>query len=185
MDALEALMTRRSASKLTDPAPSGAVLERCLSAAVRAPDHGKLRPWRFILIEDDGRRRFGEVLAECLRRRDAGATDAMLAREREKALRAPLIVVVAAEVEPEHKIPEIEQVLATGAAAENLVLALHAEGFGCLWRTGAPAYDAAVKEALGLRPVSHIVGFLYVGSVEVGPAPSEPPDAGRFVTRWP
>lgn len=186
MDALQALLTRRSPSKLTDPAPPDEVLEICLSAAVCAPDHGKLRPWRFLVIRGDGRLRFGEVLADSLRRRDANATDAMLARERDKALRAPVIVVVVGETDPEHpKIPEIEQVVAAGAAAENLVVALHAQGFGCLWRTGAPAYDAGVKAALGLDASSHIVGFIYVGSVEVGPAPAAPPDVHEFITPWP
>lgn len=186
MDALHVMMTRRSPSKLTDPGPSQEVVEACLAAAVCAPDHGRLRPWRFLLISGERRVRFGEVLEGSLRRREPSATQAMLAREREKALRAPLILVAAAEVDPQHaKIPEIEQVLAAGAAAQNLVLSLHAHGFGCLWRTGAAAYDAGVKAALGLAATSHIIGFMYVGTIAVGPVPAEPPQPRDFVLSWP
>ena len=185
MDALQALTTRRTASKLTEPEPPPEVLEACLEAAIRAPDHGRLRPWRFILVRGEGRQRLGEVMAESLAARDAGATEAMLGRERAKPLRAPLIVVAVAKVEPAHeKIPEIEQVLAAGAAAQNFLTALHAAGFGGMWRTGPPAYDATVKAALGLAAHDHIVGFLYVGTIEVGPGPAAAQDLGDYVSEW-
>ncbi|MDP6119920.1 MAG: nitroreductase family protein [Rhodospirillales bacterium] len=118
IDALQALTTRRSASKLGDPEPPPEVLEACLEAAIRAPDHGRLRSWCFILIRREGRQRLGEVMAEAFAARDAGATEAMVGRARAKLLRAPPITVAVAKVEPEHeKMPEIEQVLAAGAAA--------------------------------------------------------------------
>ena len=185
MDALQALTTRRTASKLTDPEPPPEVLEACLEAAIRAPDHGRLRPWRFILIRGEGRQRLGRVMAKALAARDAAATEAMVERERTKPLRAPLIVVAVAKVEPDHeKIPEIEQVLAAGAAAQNFLIALHAAGFGAMWRTGSPAYDATVKAALGLAADDHIIGFLYVGTIEVGPGPAAEQNLQDFVSDW-
>jgi len=185
MDALQALTTRRSASKLCNPEPPKDVLKACFEAAIRAPDHGRLRPWRFLLVRGEGRQRLGEVMAEGFSARDAGATEAAVERERAKPLRAPLIVVAVAKVEPAHKkIPEIEQVLAAGAAAQNFLTALHAAGFGGMWRTGAPAYDATVKAALGLAAHDHIVGFLYVGTIEVGPGPAEEQDLGDCVSDW-
>ena len=185
MDALQALTTRRSASKLGDPEPPADVLEACLEAAIRAPDHGRLRPWRFILIRGEGRQRLGEVMAEALAARDADASEAMVGRERAKPLRAPLIVVAVAKVEPQHeKIPEIEQVLAAGAAAQNFLTALHSAGFGGMWRTGPAAYDATVKAALGLAAHDHIIGFLYAGTIEVGPGPAGAHDLGDYVSDW-
>jgi nitroreductase len=185
MNALETLMSRRSPAKLVDPAPTPEQLDKAFAAAVRAPDHGKLRPWRFVTISGDARLRFGDVMAACMKRQQPDATPDRLAFERDKALRAPLIVAMVAKVQPEHpKIPEIEQIISAGAASQNLWLALHAQGFGCMWKTGAPAYDNEVKAALGLVPHDRIVGFLYVGTP--GPATTDMPrpNAAEFVTAW-
>jgi nitroreductase len=184
MDASDLLLKRYSAMKLSDPAPSGEALERILSSAVRAPDHGRLRPWRFILIDGDRRRQFGDLLADSLRRRRADVPDDALNRERDKALRAPLIIVVAAACNPAAKIPVIEQILAAGAAAENIMLAAFAEGFGAMWKTGDAAYDNDVKTALGLAPGDAIVGFLYIGTDSTGPSPLPHPSWRDFVRQW-
>lgn len=179
MDALEALSTRTSPAALTDPAPDGATMERLFAAAMRAPDHGRLRPWRFIIIDGDARHAFGAVLAEALRIRQPGAAEAILAKERAKPLRAPRIVVVAAVIRDHPGVPEIEQVIAAGAAAENLLVAAHASGFGGFWRTGAAAYDDTVKRALGLASSDAIVGFVYLGT----PATVVAPPVGDGVAR--
>ena len=107
MDALDALTTRRTPVQFTEPAPDDETLAEILRAAIRAPDHGKLKPWRFIVLRGEARRRFGDVMAEAMRRREPGVPENMLAREREKPLRAPLIVAVAAAIQQGHKIPEI------------------------------------------------------------------------------
>jgi nitroreductase len=174
MQAIDALLTRRSARALTEPAPDAGALELILASAARAPDHGRLRPWRFVLIRSGARARFGELLADHLRRAHASASEDTLQRERLKALRAPLIVVVAARCNPAVKIPVIEQVLSAGAAAHAMMLAAHALGFNSMWKTGGPAYDAAVKVALGLAAEDAIVGFMYLGT-ESGERAAEPP----------
>lgn len=185
MDAMTALRTRRSALRLTDPAPGTDELDSVLRAAARAPDHGRLRPWRFVLIEGEARARFGEVLAEALKARLPGASEAMVAREKDKALRAPLIIAAAALGRPEHpKIPEIERLLSAAAAVENMLLGFHALGYGAMWRTGEPAYDASVKEALGLDSSDHIVGFIYVGTHAAAVPSAEEPDLTGVVRRW-
>lgn len=185
MDALESLMTRRSPAKLSEPAPSAEALDRALAAAVRAPDHGKLKPWRFLVIDSDARAAFGEVMVDCLKRQQPDANEEMLSREREKPMRAPMIIVAAAKVTPDHpKIPAIEQVLAAASATQNLWLAFHAQGYGVMWKTGAPAYDDGVKAAFGLAPADQIMGFMYVGTI-AAPAPDiKRPSAEGFVERW-
>jgi nitroreductase len=163
MDSLEALTTRATAKTYGDTAPTKEHLATVLEAAVRAPDHGRLRPWRFMLIEGDQRRQFGEMLAASARRRVPGLSDGDLQRERDKALRAPLIIVVACRIVPGTKVPAIEQILAAGAAAQNILLALHSLGYVAAWKTGEAAYDTEVKKALGFAADDHLVGFIYTG----------------------
>ena len=164
MQAIDALLERRSAKTLVDPAPDDGALELLLECASRAPDHGRLRPWRFIVIRGTARERLGELMADQLRRKQPAASAEALQRERQKALRAPLIIVVAAVCNTAARIPPIEQILAAGAAAQNMMLAAPALGFGAMWKTGDAAYDDTVKVALGLEAKDAIVGFIYLGS---------------------
>ncbi|HEY3566214.1 MAG TPA: nitroreductase family protein [Casimicrobiaceae bacterium] len=184
MDALQALTTRASPQALVAPAPDAATLERLFQAAIRAPDHGRLRPWRFMIIEGAARETFGDVLASALRRREPQVPEAALVKERAKPLRAPLIVVVAARVREHRGVPEVEQVVAAGAAAQNLLLAAHALGFGGFWRTGAAAYDDSVKRALGLSRQDAIVGFVYLGTPSGVPASPIASDVAPYVSHW-
>lgn len=184
MDALELLLGRASAAALGEPGPDAGALDIMFQAALRAPDHGRLRPWRFVVVQGARREAFGEVLAASLLRREPDATEELLRRERGKALRAPTIVVVAARVAKGHKIPEAEQVASAAAAAQNVMLAAHAQGYGAIWRTGAPAYDPGVAAALGLAAEDAIVGFLYMGTRTAEPVPAMRPTAADFVRIW-
>jgi len=183
MDALTALITRVSPAALDAPGPPADVLQKILEAAVAAPDHGRMRPWRFILIEGAAREKLGALLAESLQRREPAAPAGKLEAERKKALRAPLIVVVAAVVQAGAKVPEIEQLVAVGAAAQNMLVAAYALGFGGFWRTGANAYDPAMKRALGLAETDAIIGFLYLGTTKT-PGQPRHNDAGSVTRRW-
>jgi nitroreductase len=184
MDALELLLGRESAVKLEAPGPSAAELRTMFDAAVRAPDHGRLRPWQFIVIGTDQRAVFGQVMADSLLRRDPAASEAVLEKERAKAFRAPVIVAVAAKLRRGHKIPEIEQIASAAAAAQTIVLAAPALGYGAVWKTGAPAYDPGVKLALGLLAEDEIIGFIYIGT-NVGGSSSFPrPEARDLVIDW-
>jgi len=182
MDALTALTTRVSPIKLGEPAPPAAAIEAMLAAAVSAPDHGRLKPWRFLLIEGDARGRFGELMAQSLLRREPGASPDRLDAERKKALRAPLVIVAAAALAESPNVPQVEQIVAVGAAVQNLLVAAHALGYGGFWRTGPAAYDAALKGALGLAESDAIVGFLYLGSVAAA-APAREIESGKTVSR--
>lgn len=184
MDAIELLTTRASNGKLGEPAPGERVLRDALAAAMRAPDHALLRPWRFRLVRGEARVRLGEVFRESERRRNPEASDEMLDRAAAKPLRAPLILVVAAAPREHPKVPRIEQVISAGMAAHAILLALHAHGFAAICRTGPPAYDPDVKRALGLDADDEIVGFLYAGTPRV-PAPSiERPSPEAFLAEW-
>ena len=167
MELLTAIATRSSAARLIPPAPRPADLERILEAARRAPDHGRLRPWRLMVLEGEERAQFAAAAAAAKRARTPTLTEDQVAQERAKLIASPMIVVVGCAVVRNHKIPEIEQVIAAGAAAENLFLAAHALGYGVMWKTGAAAYDAGVKSVLGLKPDDHIVAIMHLGS----PAP--------------
>ena len=184
MDALDLLLSRESALKLEAPCPSAAELRTMFDAAVRAPDHGRLRPWQFVVIGTEQRAGFGRLMAESLLRRDPSASEAILDKERAKALRAPLIVVVAAKLRRGHKIPEIEQIASAAAAAQTIVLAAPALGYGAVWRTGAPAYDPGMKVALGLAADDEIIGFIYIGTNAGGSSSFPRPEAADFVSDW-
>ena len=184
MEAMKLLRTRYSALKLDGPSTSVEAVDATLEAASRAPDHGRLRPWRLILIEGAARLSFGEILAASLARRDPLAGDQALAREREKALRAPLIIVVATRCDRSAKIPVVEQIVSAGCAAHGLMLAAFAQELGAMWRTGEAAYDEMVKGALGIGSDELIIGFIYVGT-DAGGVPSRPrPVVEELVHRW-
>jgi nitroreductase len=188
-DVLDVIMARRSIGRLTEPAPTDDELETIFRGAVAAPDHGELRPWKFIVLRDDAKDAFGEVLAESYLARcqaiGASPTDGQLKKERTKLGRAPLVVIVCAINRHSDEIPWIEQLLAAGAAAQNMLLAATALGYGSMWRTGPPAYDHKVMHAIGLDDRDAIVGFVYLGTPAEGrELPPHEPQLDGAVEYW-
>ncbi|HKU13170.1 MAG TPA: nitroreductase [Steroidobacteraceae bacterium] len=173
MDLLAAIDSRASALKLSEPGPSREHLELIMRAGARAPDHGRLRPWRFVVLEGAARDKLGAELARLSLAKFPQSTPEQLDGERRKVLRAPTIVVAAAHVTP-GKIPEVEQIAAVAAGVENMVLAAQALGYGAMWKTGAAAYDPQAKAALGLSAADHIVAFLYLGTTTVAGTATPP-----------
>ncbi len=182
MDALTAIESRSSATKLVEPGPSREQVERLLHAAVRAPDHGRLAPWRFAVLAGDARNVLGEAMAAAQLARAPDSAPEVLDGERRKALRAPLIIAAAAATRAHPKVPDVEQVAAVCAAIENLILAAHALGLGTMWKTGAAAYDPQVRAALGFGASDQILGFIYLGTA-VAHAPVREGEIAA-VTRW-
>jgi nitroreductase len=164
------LQNRASAVRLGEPAPSAGEIDIMISCAVTAPDHGRLRPWRFTVIPSDERDRFGNLLVRALKESNPDASEEQTAREHAKAQRAPIIIVVGAQPTQVDKVPAIEQTLAVAAAAEHLILAANALGYGAMWKTGAPAYSDVVKESCGLEASDSIVGFIFIGTETAGPS---------------
>ena len=172
MDAIEALHTRNSVSSLQEPGPDAGQLDAILKAGLRANDRKKLRPWRFLLIEGDARVRLGEMMLDTCLQDEPLMDDEAREKERNKPLRAPLIVVVAARIRPDIKVPDIEQLLSAGGACQMMSLAAHALGLGCIWRTGAAAYDKRIHDGLGLEydAGDRIAGFMYMGTPKASKA---------------
>jgi nitroreductase len=166
MDALELLHKRVSAPVLMEPAPTAEQLDTMLLAAQRAPDHGELKPWRFILIDGDARHALGELYVKAGKAANATIDDEKIAKFKKMPLRAPMILVAIAVTQDHPKVPEVEQVITAGCATQAVIQAAYAMGFGAMWRTGEMAFDPIVKAGLGLQAHEQIVGFIYLGSTK-------------------
>ncbi|MEW6255144.1 MAG: nitroreductase [Pseudomonadota bacterium] len=165
-DALDLLLTRRSTRILdfAEPGPDARQLETLLTIAARVPDHGKLAPWRFIVLQGEGRTRAGAALAQVLAAKDPAAGEKRIGEELKRFERAPLVLIVVSRAAPHVKIPEFEQILSSAACAQNLLIGAAALGFGATWLTEWAAYDAQARAALGLSEEERITGFVYVGT---------------------
>lgn len=163
MDVFEALFNRRSVSIVKPDALPRELIEKILDAAVQAPNHFRVRPWRFFVLTGAARERLGEVMAQSLLERVPDSPKGMVDKERSRPLRAPVVIAVAADLPDLPKVIEIENVCATAAAVENMLLAAYALGLGAMWRTGPAAYNPDVKAFFGLAPEQHLVGFVYIG----------------------
>ncbi|SFF77618.1 Nitroreductase [Novosphingobium sp. CF614] len=185
-ETLDLLHRRRSTSAkaMGEPGPDAGQLRQILQAASRVPDHGKLFPWRFLVIEGDARAKLGEVLEEALVVRNAGVGESLKRFERNRFLRAPVIVTVISSLKTEKPIPEWEQRLSAGAVCQTVLVAAAAAGFGANWLTEWCAYDELVTEKLGLAEGEKIAGFIYIGT---GTAPLEErprPVLDEIVEHW-
>lgn len=185
-DLLTLLETRRSVKipDLVAPGPTAAELDRLLTIASRVPDHGKLTPWRFIVFEGDARLRAGEALASIFAVKEPRADADRLAMERARLARAPLVVAVVSKAGVHPKIPEWEQILSSGAAAMNLVIAANAMGYGTNWITEWYAYDAAALAALGVAEGERVAGFIHIGTAAQRLDDRPRPALSDIVTRF-
>jgi nitroreductase len=164
--ALDLLLSRRSGSAkaMGKPGPDKTQLADILQAGARAPDHGKLFPWRFIVFEGEGRSRAGDILAEAAKQ--DGERDKQVEEERARFSRAPVVVGVISAAREQHKIPVWEQELSAGAVCQNILIAAAALGFVGQWVTEWYAYHPAVKEKLGLKAGERVAGFIYLGTAK-------------------
>lgn len=185
MNVVETLLNRVSVARLSEPAPDAAQREQLFAAAMRAPDHGQLRPWRFLTVEAEARNQLGELFASALAVQAGEVKPEAIEKARKAPLRAPLLIVVIACVQTHPKVPAQEQVLAAACAAHGLLLAADALGFGAMWRTGDLAYDPLVAAGLGLASHEQIIGFVYLGSVEGARRTPAPLALADYVQSWP
>ncbi|MGZ5914848.1 MAG: nitroreductase family protein [Hyphomicrobium sp.] len=181
------LSSRRSVKpdRLLAPGPQPTELETMLRIASRVPDHKKLAPWRFIVLEGDARAKLGDVIADaCIAEEPERPSDVRLAMERGRLTRAPLVVAVISRVTPHRSAPEWEQILSAGAACLNLCLAANALGYGTSWLTEWIAYSPRVRKALQLADNERIAGFVYIGTPAEAPHERDRPALADIVSRW-
>jgi nitroreductase len=185
-ETLQLLRTRRSVAPhlLGEPGPKAQEIDALLTIAARVPDHGRLVPWRFIVLAGDARARVGEVIAAAFRADQPGADAAKVAFERDRLARAPVVIAVVSRARPHVKIPDWEQVMSAGAACMNLVLAANAMGYGTSWLTEWYAFDRRVLDALGLAPDERVAGFIHIGTPKERPVERPRPALGEVVTRF-
>jgi nitroreductase len=183
---LDALLTRRSvaALKLGEPGPSAAQIETAIAAALRAPDHNNLKPWRCVLIRGEARKRLSELLYARMREREPQTPEAKLEKVRNNPLAAPLVIAIGARIRQDRKVPEQEQLLSCGAATMNLQNAFYAQGFASIWLTGGNAYDAQVIQALGFAADERCLGFVYVGTGAAPDSLALPVNYSEHVREW-
>jgi nitroreductase len=171
---IDFLLRRASAVRLAEPGPTREQIDIILKAAVTAADHGRIRPWRFVVMQGDGRKRLANLMAEEQHAANPEISEADLEKTRAKAMRAPVVIALACKANASHKVQVFEQQLAVAAAGAHLMLAANALGFGANWRTGAAAYHPIVRKGLGFGADDAIIGFFYIGT---NPQPSPMPRA--------
>lgn len=167
MSVVNIIKNRRSVGLMTQERPPKEVIERILEAATYAPNHHEVEPWKFIVLAGAARVELGNLMAELMAEKmpetASEKAQAALAKEQNKPLRAP-VIIVAASLEPNQpKVRDIENVEAVAAAVQNMLLVIEEEGLAAIWRSGGPAYEPRIKEFLGIKPQEHIVGFVYLG----------------------
>lgn len=183
MDALSLLLNRMSLPRLTAPAPSGEALENIKNAALRAPDHGALTPWKFIVCEGAGLKKLGDIFERAAIETDMSERDIERAPQLPK--RAPMVIIAICKFKEHPKVPWVEQVASTSCAVQAMQMAAVAQGFQGMWRTGSYATNEAVKTALYLEEQDEIVGFLYLGTPDCTPKTDRPrPPHEDFFEHW-
>jgi nitroreductase len=187
MYVFDLIKRRRSIGKMISERPTREQIEKLLEAATHAPNHHKVQPWKFIVVSGNAREELGTVmalsLAERLEETRSDKAQAILNKERNKPLRSPVVIVVVSEASNQPNVMEIENIEATAAAVQNMLLVAEEMGLACMWRTGDAAYDPHVKQWLGLESGEHIISFLNVGYPAI-PRLERTPISFKDKTTW-
>ena len=186
METMKTLLSRRSISKLGKPLPTKQEMQDVYQAALRAPDHSWLRPWKFIEVTGDSRNKLGQFFINSLKKIEE------LDDEQEKKiaalpLRSPMVIIVIANINfDKPNVPRLEQIQSTAAAAQNILIALHDKGYGAYWRTGkySSERNEHISKELSLKENCEVLGYLYVGTPEVESPKIPELDNNDFVTYW-
>ena len=162
------IKSRRSIGNLSIPAPTETQIKAAIDCAVTAPDHKKLQPWRFVVTQGNARHELGRAFLVAAEAQAAQKGETLSEKARQKTynmpLRAPVIITVVTHMQAHKKVPPFEQMLSAGAAVQNLILALKAQGFSTVWRTGLLCNEPAVKEYFDVSADDYVTAFVYTGS---------------------
>jgi nitroreductase len=181
---IEYLKTRRSmpAFQMKEPGPSKEEIEEILTLATRVPDHGKLAPWRFIVMTGEARKRITDELAVIAKADKPDLSAEMVQVEETRFLRAPVVIAVVSRAGPHVKIPEWEQIMSAGAVCLNMVIAANALGYVSNWLTEWMAFDERAHRVLGIEPGEKVAGFIHIGSTDFPVIERPRPDLADIVT---
>lgn len=188
MNVWDAIFERRSIGKVKPDPVDPKLIDRILEAAVWAPVHFQTEPWRFFVLTGEGRRPLGRTLAAIAQEKmddpSSEANRAKLEREEAKPFRAPVVIAVAAVPQlDDPRVIQVEEIAATSAAIQNMLLAAHALGLGAIWRTSPAAYHPKMKEAFGLKEQDEMLGFIYIGYPDIEP-PAKKRTSHQEKTKW-
>lgn len=182
--ALLALRRSTAAAMLQEPGPGDSQIEALITLAARVPDHRRVTPYRFIIIQEQDRETIGQNLAALFAKKNPDADEAALRIEANRFLRAPVTIAVISSVNRAHKTPEWEQILTAGAVCQNLLIAASAMGFAAQWLTEWYAFDADACAMLGLGKEERVAGFILLGSAQEYPRERPRVDPQQITTRW-
>jgi nitroreductase len=184
MDAMINLLTRNSPRELTTPFPSRDEMQEIYQAALRAPDHAWLRPTRFIEVTGKGLEKLSKVFTKFATNEFQDLTPLQMEKYQSAPFRAPMIIILVTQVTDHPKVPKVEQMLSTAAAAENILLALHAKNYAGIWRTGKFAFHKKIAGYLNLTSDHEVLGYLYVGTPTNSSKTIPELEVDQFVTHW-
>ena len=166
METIKAIQSRNSISSLAEPIPNADQMEQVYQSALRAPDHAWLRPWRFIQVTGESRSKLSEAFIKTYKALGQDMTDDLSIKISQAPFRAPMVIILIADIKDHPKVPEIEQILSTGAAAQNMLITLHDMGYAGIWRTGKMSFNEHISNFLELPRSNKVIGYLYVGTPE-------------------
>ncbi|MXV44936.1 nitroreductase [Saccharibacter sp. 17.LH.SD] len=181
---LDALLKRSSTDALVGPVPQGDVLYRILSAGLRAPDHGKLRPWRYVVISGEAREALAQEVHAAIERQEPDLPAAKKEKRVGRFRSMPMIIGLGMHLHPDHKIPLEEQHMSVAAGAMNVLNALSLEGFGGVWVSGPFCEDREFLQHLGLETPHRLAGFLFVGTPQHPDHVTRRPDIEDYMAIW-
>lgn len=183
-EALALLLSRKSHNKLVLPAPTEQQLKIMFKAALRAPDHAQLKPWRYRVYQGEALLQLASIFVQASTTADPSISPEKAQKIEAKAMRAPLVVVASVCLVEHPKVPEIEQILSSGASVQNLLMAAHFQGVGAIWRTGELAFNSHLGELLDFAENEIVTGFIYLGT-EIGvKREAKIPQIEDFVTQF-
>lgn len=180
----DTIQQRRSVGLLVEPAPSAEQLRLAFQSAWVAPDHRRLKPTRFLVVDTAQRQAFGELLATAFIHDYDKNDTAQIEKIRQQVYRAPMLILALTKIQYDEKVPTFEQLLSTGAGVQNFLLSLHAQGFATMWRSGLLVESNYLKQALGLGTDDYISGIIYVGSNPKELSPRDDVMNSDFVHSW-
>ena len=184
METLKAIQSRNSIPFLEEPAPNSEQMLEIYKGALRAPDHANLRPWKFIEVRGEARNRLGETFLKTAINLGEDLSSEQEDKLKISPLRAPMLIILAANIKDHPKVPKIEQIISLGAAAQNILLGLHELGFAAVWRTGKMAFNSEITSQLGLDDNFEVIGYLYIGTSSGKEKPIPEHKIEEFVEVW-